>query len=77
MTAYKIWDALGREQRLEAVNYADAAEKVIRTGRRNLYGIENLSRRNSARFYLDRGTGPLWPISVSAAAVELAMGGFK
>jgi hypothetical protein len=68
----------GSEYKIEAQGHADAAVKLLaEPGKYPLpedavVGIEG--PRGSARFYKRRGKARnLWPISVSAAAVELAM----
>lgn len=73
MPKFKITDAKDNVSTVTADTLEDAV-KTIPTGQRNVYGIEYGGR---CKFYLDRGEGgPLFPISVNAAAVELAMGGF-
>lgn len=73
MPKFRVTDALNREQQITADCREEAVKQIDRTGRRNVFGV---STSRADHFYLDRGTGPLWPISVQAASVELAMGGF-
>jgi hypothetical protein len=74
MLKFQVTDALNRQQTIHAQSIDEAVKQIERTGKRNVFGVEG---PRSDKFYLDRGTGPLWPISVQAAAVELNMGGFK
>lgn len=69
----KVTDALGNSFEARGRSIGDIIAKVERTGRRNLFAVDTGS---TTKFYLDRGSGPLWPISASAASVELGMGGF-
>lgn len=73
MPKFIVTDALNRTQTIAADCREDAVKQIDRTGSRNVFGV---SCSRGDHFYLDRGTGPLWPISVTAAANELAMGGF-
>ena len=78
MGEFRVVDALGREQIVEASSMAAVTSKIERTGKRNVYGVECLDRPEKFQFFLDRGgQSALWPISVKAAGVELAMGGFE
>lgn len=74
LKTFKVSDALGRAQEIEAPTMAAAISAISRTGKRNLFGVE---RGDQSKFLLDRGSGPLWPISARAAQMELGMGGFK
>lgn len=78
MGKFKVVDALGREQIVEASSMAAVTSKIERTGKRNVFGVERLDRAGNPQFFLDRaGQSGLWPISAKAAGVELAMGGFE
>lgn len=73
---FVIRPADGMEYTVEAASIEQAAAMIARSGRRNLFGIERCDGKGDARFYLDRGTGPLWPLGLRAAANELAISGF-
>jgi hypothetical protein len=72
---FKITDAHGHTQEIEASGWDGVTTHVKRHGKRNVYGIEGPGGK--MRFYLCRNGETLWPISLKAAAVELAMGGFE
>lgn len=76
MPKFRINPAKGKSYEVEASTLDAVTSQIKRTGKRNVFGVENSNGAGKAKFYLDRGHGPLWPISVQAAAVELAMGGF-
>lgn len=76
MPMFTINPAASASYEVEARSIDAAKECIVRTGKRNVFGVERSDRTGRAKFYLDRGTGPLWPISVTAASVELSMGGF-
>ncbi len=75
MKKFKVVDALCREQLVQAARAADVPDRIHRTGKRNVFGVTG-PRGGSPKFYLDRGTGPLYPVSAGTAAMELSMGGF-
>lgn len=76
MPKFKINPARGRSYIVEASSLGSVTTHIKRNGKRNLFGVEHVSEKGPDRYYLDRGHGPLWQISLRAAANELAMGGF-
>lgn len=76
MPKFKISPAVGKSYVVEASSLDAVTTFIRRTGKRNLFGVEHVSEKGPDRYYLDRGHGPLWRISLRAAANELGMGGF-
>lgn len=73
---FQINPASGQSYVVEASSLDAVTSQIKRNGKRNLFGVERVDGAGKAKFFLDRGTGPLWPISVRSAHVELGMGGF-
>lgn len=74
MPKFNVNPAKGRSYVVEASSISAVTTFIKRNGKRNLFGVEG--EDGKSRFYLDRGTGPLWQISARSAANELGMGGF-